>query len=833
MRGMLGSSVDSGYNAWIAECNSSKFSLSSPSYSTIDSVPSSNDGRARFASVLSSPFNKRLPFVSLVQPENYLSRVPIWDCEPEPSCSMRLDLTDYKTNIAALWSGQGGGLYKLAMHNFLAEVPEFFLESGLSSITSKPIPADGIKISSKEADNYYVMDVVLSNSKVRSFTDFYHTITLPKNAVYYNKNYNLSENEIDQIVGKNLEINFRDSSFGPPSNCGVLNFTASNTAEAYHYSYEPYTPSYYNGMGLARLKFFPYKGPGNYTLSEIMTHTTASYIRMPTYRSGSSGLRSMKSMLEWQTLSSLDANLLSNVSEQPLDLITGRTTLRNVYLQAASFVSASNNWSSLSSSVELFGQKKIPKATYDSSGALLTNEATELDVQEEWIIYPKWETPILDGGQSGGSVGAVPSSRLRYGGLWHGSGNLPQSQEGIVLSVGDSPSAVISNNIGSIFNDRAECEVQLKKDNSYVELYIRDWTLLANSTLILDGCTLTEGVNWNAVTSNYRTAMSIETAINYSSNVAGSRPYPVPLRYRMSASIFVPNERNPWEINSNVATVAANYDVVAGVKIQIVDVPYTHYDEAVCRYPNYYASGKTGNQKTAQIPTLPLAWMLRGGDEDSEEVADFSNTMYSADKVKFAGGKDNKYIAKSLADLVGFAKTSRQLGNVAKKRIIKEAVVVLPFVEDSSGARKFFADSKRTNIGSLKEFVFPPKLDYNLFPVEPVQMIVAPFSMEVKQEDLAKIWRNVAPSNCYYHEEEEVDVTKSVEELFGSDQMPKNLRFMVFKVKQRAKTNYFKILPTVGANEVIPECSYNWPYDQMSILELAEIEAEIKMKRKA
>jgi hypothetical protein len=54
---------------------------------------------------------------------------------------------------------------------------------------------------------------------------------------------------------------------------------------------------------------------------------------------------------------------------------------------------------------------------------------------------------------------------------------------------------------------------------------------------------------------------------------------------------------------------------------------------------------------------------------------------------------------------------------------------------------------------------------------------------------------------------------------------------MVFKAKQRAKTNYFEQVVGSGANAVaaqIPDYSYNWPYDFCSIVEMINIESEIE-----
>lgn len=72
---------------------------------------------------------------------------------------------------------------------------------------------------------------------------------------------------------------------------------------------------------------------------------------------------------------------------------------------------------------------------------------------------------------------------------------------------------------------------------------------------------------------------------------------------------------------------------------------------------------------------------------------------------------------------------------------------------------------------------------------------------------------------------------------FTVKKLPKQIRWMVFKVKKQAAINYFdktadskdddrfKFEFKVGVKA--PEYSYNWPYDYCSLVELAQIEAEV------
>jgi hypothetical protein len=73
--------------------------------------------------------------------------------------------------------------------------------------------------------------------------------------------------------------------------------------------------------------------------------------------------------------------------------------------------------------------------------------------------------------------------------------------------------------------------------------------------------------------------------------------------------------------------------------------------------------------------------------------------------------------------------------------------------------------------------------------------------------------------------------------------IPSNIQWMVFKVKKRAKTNYYdKIVSKKGTTSDTSssqlenaqsttgddtEATYNWPYDFFSLVELVKIDAEV------
>ena len=64
-------------------------------------------------------FDYRVPFEALAEPAEHIANMNFFDMEPHPSASLP---------ATASWNGTSDDRYKLAMNNFLAEIPEFFLE---------------------------------------------------------------------------------------------------------------------------------------------------------------------------------------------------------------------------------------------------------------------------------------------------------------------------------------------------------------------------------------------------------------------------------------------------------------------------------------------------------------------------------------------------------------------------------------------------------------------------------------------------------------------------------------------------------------------------------
>jgi|3_EtaG_2_1085321.scaffolds.fasta_scaffold00125_17 hypothetical protein len=246
------------------------------------------------------------------------------------------------------------------------------------------------------------------------------------------------------------------------------------------------------------------------------------------------------------------------------------------------------------------------------------------------------------------------------------------------------------------------------------------------------------------------------------------------------------------------------------------------------------------------------------------------DTVYNR-KNYIAYGTDMYSEMQSLSTLLGFdqATSKKRMGELAEKQTISEAVVAVPYITNSDG--KLFveipqnrfeaalAENKGTAVGDsldtagasiryllqkMERYVLPPEFDFiNNTDVTPVVMYMFEFEYELDKDDLAYIWQNLAPRNY-----QKIQLTSTSEahelienELLSGDVLQnEDLRWMVFKVKQRGMTNYFDdIIKQSGESSDIADASststgydlsFNWPYDFVSIVEMAKLDVQVLYK---
>ena len=242
---------------------------------------------------------------------------------------------------------------------------------------------------------------------------------------------------------------------------------------------------------------------------------------------------------------------------------------------------------------------------------------------------------------------------------------------------------------------------------------------------------------------------------------------------------------------------------------------------------------------------------------------------------------------RSLRSAIGFINDDTILGKTRASKTVSEAVVAIPYVEEDT-IKKFFqikdnnfqaalnyfkagdlisqgidpssvglvnqdfweAKTSRSvidQIVKMKRYVLPPVFDAITYDeVTPIAMYIFEFKHTFDAQDILDIWQNLPPKIGESFETAEASISHPLlaNELMGGGDgdddsrtgaaMPDNVRWMVFKVKQKAKTNYYSKIAS-NSNSFAADfdteedpVTFNWPYDFFSLVELIKIDAEIE-----
>jgi len=219
-----------------------------------------------------SIYSTRIPFEALVEPENYLANWSLTTQEPHP---FGLSEMDFKCR----WDGRGDSLFKKMSSNFLAEVPEFFIQNkNFKTISSleEQNPQFGNAISG----NYYVMRVKMSKSRdkpnhhLSGFNEY--EVTPPQDVATLGVNVSGSESSFqinyDNSVRETITMYSRPSAFGPPvagdgsNNPDQIMNRWNGSSWGYNFAY---TPPYYHGDAWCDLVFRP-TVTRKYSVDEIL-----------------------------------------------------------------------------------------------------------------------------------------------------------------------------------------------------------------------------------------------------------------------------------------------------------------------------------------------------------------------------------------------------------------------------------------------------------------------------------------------------------------------------------------------------------------------------------
>ena len=176
----------------------------------------------------------------------------------------------------------------------------------------------------------------------------------------------------------------------------------------------------------------------------------------------------------------------------------------------------------------------------------------------------------------------------------------------------------------------------------------------------------------------------------------------------------------------------------------------------------------------------------------------------------------------------------RQTLRTARRSSCQEYEGVLQDIEETSISRM---------IKSMKKYNLPPRLDFVKYPLKdsesPFVMYIFEFHHKLTRQDLADIWQGVPPELTYTAEYDQSTFMHDLSpvDFFEENTLPKNVRWMTFKVKKRAKDDYFETTTTDSGDSRFQfnfelgktkhKYNYNWPYDYFTMLEMIQVEAGV------
>jgi hypothetical protein len=300
-----------------------------------------------------------------------------------------------------------------------------------------------------------------------------------------------------------------------------------------------------------------------------------------------------------------------------------------------------------------------------------------------------------------------------------------------------------------------------------------------------------------------------------------------------------------------------------------------------------------------EIDDIPKNWLRY------HYLTTISASVYNNNSINAADLAATKNM-KSLVDALNVESGAKRLGQIATETIVKEAVIAIPYVTEApvtattkgtpetelpsntmEGYKRFFSipkkrikaalkknstseagqdlqaagESIRKLVAKMDNYILPPQFDFLRNPdVEPVVMYIFEFSYKFDQDDLSYIWQNLAPRNykkVTFEEQAIAHRLNKTQLLTAEELMTNDVRWMIFKVKQRAVGDYYSHVPTqagggltmiqaplfdpAGAQDLelgksfgsTPITSkeyplqFNWPYDYLSFVEGIKVDVEV------
>ena len=343
-------------------------------------------------------------------------------------------------------------------------------------------------------------------------------------------------------------------------------------------------------------------------------------------------------------------------------------------------------------------------------------------------------------------------------------------------------------------------------------------------------------------------------------------------------SIASTGERSPsWAIQTKFETPVLNFGPYSSANYSSTNSPYldniTLPITASTPWEGYGGQTTTPIGMWHQFGTIPNEGDGQGIFLEVEDIPE--DWLQNRASLPDISSDYNSGDVQSLMSVVGFdkRKKSEKIGKLAESKTVFEAVVAIPFVDvqdlsktkslvvkPNQTARNFFEipttekysqliaeravtqeplDLKKLfpedidqsviemSEKILDRYVFPPQFDFFRNPnAKPIAMYIFDFEHTFDKNDLSYMWQNIAPK--IGNEFQESSATISHPLLTKNnllEDLKDKVKWMVFKVKQRAKTQYNNLL--IGGQESEELFSFNWPYDYFSLIEFAKIDSSI------
>jgi hypothetical protein len=693
----------------------------------------------------------RLPFESILAPEDYLTADlgtttgSLATVMSDINTFLHLDVT------ASFAEGQvdSNNLYKKAVSNFLANVPQFFLKTKEN------------KFGSSGKLTKFVSQFGTPSKGSQEVTAAARTVTIDPRKAYMM--------EIGLMKTDQFNMYSNPAAFGPATNTSYIyqpweiaqasgSWTPSGSAWPKHRGeFAPFTPPYYYGPSLARITFMPIGDKREYTLEEILNNDRGEVFVDFLNESGSY----------------YDATSGSYVDAYGNTITTNTTP-------AYKWNRAWLNRMDIDASINIGNE--FPTSAGSSYKSADPNK---------WTIMPKWESPILDF-PSITRTPAVPATPVAYASasitvedytLINPSDTFSITTSTVTVnfefdSGTSGPSRVDATNyiIGYSAvtkNNELSAEITAAINLALTNAEIDITPLQADAVIELVDNVGGTAINGNTPTNVIGTPIGTppSTALTATSFAGGADATPeVPasttVDYNFSSSV------NPSEFTSSAQGMWHQYgstpDEGEGVYMYIKDIP-TGEDEEYDLIASLIFSG-------AMVGTVGSYDYVR---KVPKYVIDSNRTV------------------SSLADLCGFdpdeiirkgfdPKKAKRLGELAEdnENSISEAVVALPFYLDENGEPKLITlQASPTELGpKIKEFrknftkySLPPVLAQKLLGLVPkgyptvadtinpfggdeydeilsgedIKQIPVVYLMEhtaqLTKQDLADIWQGIMP----------------------------------------------------------------------------------------